>query len=129
MKNTPPKTSLDFSKFVGIPYTRLDCWGLVRHYYRLVFNIHLKQYYDLAPNDQAISAEYIQKSLKDFDRIDLKEVKAGDLLVVEILGLSSHIAVCIGGGNMLHTTEGVGSTIEPISRWQRRVTGVYRLKK
>lgn len=51
----------------------------------------------------------------------------GDLIFLKILGYESHIAIYIGAGRMLHTTEKLGSHIDRVSKWRTMITGYYRL--
>ena len=126
MKNIAQNYTQDYFKLIGIPYSEKDCWGIVCEFYRIVFNIHLKQYYETVPENRDIAKSIVYDSMKDF--VEVKECKFGDLLLIKLFGVESHIAVYLGEGKMLHTSEHSGCLIERTSRWEKLIVGIYRVK-
>jgi cell wall-associated NlpC family hydrolase len=117
----------DFTEFVGVPYEKADCWRLSQLFYQKVFGIELKSYYEHTPRDRSDRQNLIFTNVGEFKKVDKPEF--GDLILIRVLGIESHIAVYIGDGMMLHTSEKTGSVLEPIARWQRRIVGFYRTEK
>lgn len=126
MKNTPPQPSPDFSKLIGVPYEKLDCWGIVVEFYKIVFNKTLKSYYDEVPKSRDIARSLVYSSMKDFEEVT--DRKFGDIILIKLYGVESHIAVYLGSGKILHTSEHSGCIIENIARWEKLIVGFYRAK-
>lgn len=63
----------------------------------------------------------------EFDKVE--DPKFGDLILIKIKGIESHIAVYVGEGKMLHTSRATGSIVERIERWNPRIVGFYRVKR
>lgn len=123
-----PQTSQAFFKLIGIPYETLDCWGIVRKFYKLVFNLNLKQYYEEVPETRDMAENIVYASMKDF--VEVKDKREfGDILLIKLFGVDSHVGVYLGNGTMLHTSKHSGCLIEKISRWERLIVGTYRVKK
>ena len=57
--------NLNYSELIGIPYDKLDCWGIALEFYRKVFNIELKRYYDEVPNNRDIAKNLIYHNLSN----------------------------------------------------------------
>lgn len=119
---------MKYSSLIGTPYRVQDCWGVAREFYRLEFGIELKKYYEEVPETRDRARELVYDSMKDF-----KEVAGprefGDLLLIKMFGIESHIAVWLGEGLILHTSEKTGCVIERVSRWEKLVVGTYRIKR
>jgi cell wall-associated NlpC family hydrolase len=126
VKNIAQNCIPDYSKLIGTPYSEKDCWGIVCDFYRIVFNVDLKQYYETVPESRDIAKSIVYDSMKDF--VEVKERKFGDLLLIKLFGVESHIAVYLGEGMMLHTSKHSGCLIERTSRWEKLIVGVYRVK-
>jgi cell wall-associated NlpC family hydrolase len=117
----------DFSKLIGTPYEQLDCWGIVREFYKLVFNLELKQYYEEVPETRDMAKNIVYASIKDFEEV--KDARRfGDIFLIRLFGIESHIAVYLGNGTMLHTSKHSGCLIEKTARWERLIVGTYRIK-
>jgi len=62
---------------------------------------------------------------------DFKEVtdrKFGDILLIKLFGVESHIAVYLGNGFILHTSKHSGCLVERVARWEKLIVGTYRVK-
>lgn len=117
----------DFSKLIGTPYEQLDCWGVVREFYKLVFNLELKQYYEEVPETRDMARNIVYASMKDFEEVKGPR-QFGDIFLIRLFGIESHIAVYLGNGTMLHTSKHSGCLIEKTVRWERLIVGTYRIK-
>jgi len=119
----------DYSKLIGIPYKTLDCWGVVREFYKIVFNLELKQYYGEVPETRDMARNIVYASMKDFKEVSSDKREFGDILLIKLFGVESHIAVYIGAGKILHTSKHSGCLIENVARWEKLIVGTYRVKK
>lgn len=125
-KNTPLKIFQESFNLIGTPYEVLDCWGVAREFYRIVFNVDLKQYYEVIPETRDIAKGIVYDSMKDF--IEVEDRRFGDLVLIRLYGVESHIAVYLGEGNILHTSKHSGCLIERIARWEKLIVGFYRVR-
>lgn len=122
------QTLPDFSKLVGVPYSEKDCWQLVKAFYNLVFNTELKHYYKDTPPDLHVRKNLIYSNMGDF--LEVKGTpKFGDIILLKVRGIESHIGVYVGEGRMLHTAIKTGSIIDRVSRWDKVIVGFYRLSE
>jgi cell wall-associated NlpC family hydrolase len=126
-KNTLLTLSQDYSSLIGVPYDQLDCWGVVREFYRIVFNINLKPYYESIPKTREMAKTIIYDSMVDF--FEVKDRMFGDIFLIKMFGVESHIAVYLGNGTMLHTSKHSGCIIERVSKWEKLIVGTYRARK
>lgn len=128
MRNTIPKTSPDcFNHLVGIPYEDLNCWQLVKQFYSDVLQIGLKHYVERTPDDKQEIKSLIYSNVGEFEKVETPEF--GDIVILKIYGIESHIAVFVGEGKILHTTRGVGSCLDRVEKWSRVIVGFYRVRK
>lgn len=127
MKSTLHKISPDYSKLIGVPYSKMNCWDLCREFYKIVFNSDLKYYYETFPQSQYEIQSLIVANNQDFHKVT--KPKFGDLATVKILGIESHLVVVLDRGLMLHTTKKTGSVIDRIGRWHKMIVGYYSLNK
>jgi cell wall-associated NlpC family hydrolase len=104
----------------------MDCWQVAQEFYRLVFDIELKHYYQETPKNKDIKSNLIYSNKGDFIKVDSPVF--GDLITIKIYGIESHIAVFLGNGKMLHTSDKTGCMIDSLSKWQKMVSGYYRVK-
>lgn len=123
-------TSPDFSKtiasYIGTPYEVVNCWELVRHFYRDVFGIELKHYYLDFPQTRKETQGLIYTNKGDFENVGVP--KFGDIIVFKIRGVESHIGVFIDRGVFLHSSRGVGCVMDKIEKWEPHISGYYRLR-
>lgn len=66
-------------------------------------------------------AEYVNEYRKVED-----EPLYGDLIVIDFMGVVSHVGINLGNGTMLHTSEKTGCVVEPLTKWKKRIVGYYR---
>jgi len=127
VKNTLQPLSQDFSNLIGIPYETLDCWGVAKEFYKIVFRYDLLDYYDHAPNDNEIAKDLIAKSKSDFEEVETPEY--GDILLINLQGIPCHIAIYLSPSTILHTVKGSGCLVDRYSRWTKMVRSIHRVKR
>jgi cell wall-associated NlpC family hydrolase len=131
MRNILPEnksqSTQDYSKLLGTPYRDKDCWGIVVEFYKIVFNYDLKSYYDEIPTNRDIAKSLIYSSMGDFVSVDEKDILFGDILLIKLYGVESHIAVYLGEEKMLHSTLHSGCVIERTPKWKHLIVGYYRV--
>jgi len=126
-------------QYVGLPHrvhgrdrNGLDCWGLVRLWYREQLDILLPEFesgYVSLRDKSAIESLYLCEVAK------WREVKTpgqdrGDLVMWKIAGHWSHVGVMLDSRSFLHTAgPTIGSAMERLSdlRWRARTPRFYRL--
>lgn len=129
MSNTHQKTSVDYSKFVGIPYEEKNCWELCRDFYREILGVELKTYFEGPVPTKEITKSLIYTNLGDFIRVaDGEKLLVGDLVLMKIFGIEAHIGVYLGQGNVLHTSKVVGSNVDRVGRLGKLITGFFRMR-
>lgn len=125
MKNTDQQIFLACSKLVGVPYEKLNCWELVREFYRRSFAIELQAYYEgPTPSPKEVRA-LIHAHLSDFVRVD-GPPRFGDIILLRLSGIESHIGVFLKNSQFIHSVEGAGVAIDRLDRWHPNVVGYYR---
>jgi hypothetical protein len=117
--------SIDVRKYLGLPYEKYNCFDIVKDFYKDFFDLDLSNYFEgsAVPNRKEISSLIISNK-GDFVEVDTPEV--GDIVVIRLFGFECHMGVCIGGGEFIHSSKGVGSHIGRLSRYQRLISGYYR---
>jgi len=126
----------DWSGFVGIPYqphgrdrAGCDCWGLVRIIYAEAYGIELPAYAGDYPceAERARVAGLVsaRSAAPPWSAVDV--ARRGDLLVLRVNGLPSHVGVALDDRRMLHART-QQSEVERFDggAWRRRIAGVYR---
>lgn len=116
---------MEYSKLIGTPYSEKDCWGIVVEFYRLQFKIELNQYYQDIPKDRDASKAMVYSNIGDF--YSVSDRAFGDIFLVKLYGVECHIAIYLGEGLMLHTTNHSGCVIDRVARWEKLIVGTYRV--
>lgn len=119
----------DFSPLIGVSYATFNCWQIIREFYWIVFNVHLKHYFEDSRRieDRSDIHSLIYSNIGEFERVD-GAPRFGDLILIKIHGVESHIAVYVNRGTMFHSSKKTGSVIDRVDRWKNHITGYYRLK-
>ena len=114
------------NNLVGIPYSKLDCWELVKKFYEEVFNIDMSVYNEDCRDtlNPAETSRYMEMHKLDFLKVEKPDF--GDILLLKVQGLNAHLGVFLGNGTFIHTTDKTGSVIEKVSRWKYRLEGYYK---
>lgn len=125
---------MKYDKYIGLPYKNngrtadgVDCWGLVRLFYKDEFAIELPSYSDEynGPNDEAVV--YAVNQHKDaWDPTSTPDV--GDVVLFNILGEPTHVGIYLGNNKFLHSRAGKDSVVESLAgaKWNKRLEGVYK---
>ena len=126
------------SNYVGIPFvdkgreaSGLDCWGLVRLWYRQERCIDLPCYADIytdTQDERPISDEIKRAIDAEWIKIESKHAREGDVIILRMRGVPMHVGIVTKRGYMLHCEEGVGVALERYdsARWASRVVGFVR---
>ena len=125
MKTTIPVTFPDYSKLVGIPYSKADCFQFAKMFYAEILGKELHHYYETTPAELADRQDLIYTNMGQFSRVDNPQF--GDIVLIKVLGFESHIAIYVGDGKIIHSLKTVGqSVVESSFRWRRVITGYFR---
>lgn len=114
----------NFTSLVGIPYRKMNCWDLCVKFYQLVFGLNLQRYYESDPESRDETKSLIQSHVGDFVKVD--DPQFGDLILIKMYGIESHIAIYLGNGQMFHSSILTGSVIDRLAKWEKVITGYYR---
>lgn len=123
-----------YKHLLDLPYTEgdQDCYGLVRKYYRDLYDLELRNY--ARPIDFAFSGrDLIQENFTEegFDIVDISidRAEVGDGLLFRLNGshLINHVGVFAGNNYILHHLYDRKSCEEPISRfWKKKLVSIVR---
>lgn len=114
-----------YSKLIGIPYSKLDCWGLCLRFYKN-HGVDLPSYYRFRPENDNQSENLIEKAKPDYMSIKINDRAYGDLVLMNVAGYNCHVGVLVKGDKILHTLKHFDSVLSPFKKWQARVVGIYR---
>ncbi|WOF44372.1 C40 family peptidase [Sphingopyxis indica] len=121
--------SVDPDNYVGIPFLMgvRDCLGLTRRYYAEAFGINITDYARPvdweSPVIDLIRACYEREGFEMVTKWREKDLRPGDLLCMSIgEGNANHLAIYLGGGEILHHLAGRRSSREPYRDFWRTLT-------
>jgi len=126
--------------YTGIPFVDggrsldgADCWGLLKIVMEEHFHVVVPTYDEYVYGDEATkeaaSKRLAEDSIKPpWIKVDLEKARAGDALLMRILGYPIHVSLVVAPCLMLHTVKGINSTIEEYDSylWKKRIQGVFR---
>ncbi len=115
----------DIKKYIGKPYDQYNCLDLVKEFYKDFFHLSVKNYYEGSTPDRKEVSSLINTNRGDFEQITGKK-KFGDLVVIKLYGIECHLGVVLDENTFLHSSRGIGSHIERISRYKNLISGFYR---
>jgi cell wall-associated NlpC family hydrolase len=129
---------VDLTQYVGIPYVDkgtdpargLDCWQLVRLFYRTELGKEIPDYLAFYRSSfDKVDAQGVLMQARG-DWVPVAPPRFGDLLLFRTVASPWHVAIALDDGLMLHSDEGHGSVIERRDgvRWRDRLYGAYRWK-
>lgn len=121
------KPNTNYIPLIGTPYEKQDCFGIVREFYKLSMGMDLKSYYTEIPKTRDVAKALVYSNLGDFIPVEEKDRQFGDLILIKIEGVESHIAVYLGEDKMLHSTLHSGCVVERMERWKKLIVGYYRV--
>jgi hypothetical protein len=125
---------MNYNKYIGLPYATngrdesgIDCWGLVRLFYKQEYNIDLPSYteeYDGAYDTRILQMMDLYKN--NWAQVQSPEV--GSVIVFNILGEPFHVGIYIGEDKFIHARDGMDSVVESVNspRWNKRIEGYYK---
>lgn len=131
--------------YIGIPFAdkgfdrdAANCWGLVRLVLADRFGVlGLPTYaetYETTRDKEALAAAMRAESGRDWVRVggpdDWSSVRAGDVPLLRVRGLPTHVGIVVAPGFMLHAHEGTDSILARYDglEWSKRIIGFYRHK-
>jgi cell wall-associated NlpC family hydrolase len=132
---------VNWNKYLGIPWLHrarsieqggLDCYGLVRHFYRNEYGIDIPKWEILHCHNgmkatQDIAIENNLYTDNPFIKVDIPQ--EGDLILFNILGFPIHVGIYIDNNSFLHSRrEDYNSEIVKLDKWRNRIDGFYRIK-
>ena len=120
------KPKIDLIKYIGHPYESYDCLKLVQEFYKDHYDVTVKNYFEGDVPDRREVNSLIVSNKGDFARVDKPQF--GDIVVISLYGLECHIGVCTSKGLFLHSVRGAGSLQDKLSRYEKMITGFYRLR-
>ena len=126
--------------YIGIPWTKFgrteegcDCWGLVclvlKGQFNITLPIHEDTRYKGPKHAKDLGNEICNHTeMTQWTWTALEDVRAGDCLLLCLLGHPIHVSIVVAPGIMLHIEEGIDSFIENYNGplWERRIFGAYR---
>lgn len=114
----------NYNYLIGVPYENMNCWDIAVSFYSNFFEINLGNIYSGPVPSRPDTEKLISSNKGDFIRV--RSPVFGDIVLLKIFGVESHIAICLGEGKMLHTSKSHGSVVERIDRFQKVISGYYR---
>jgi cell wall-associated NlpC family hydrolase len=132
-----------FNKYVGLPYKNfgrdpvadggVDCYGLILYILKKEFGINVKEHSDATyfeQNEPATAKKIIEYSsdIRDWVDVDIKDIQAGDVVLMSIKGYPIHMGLAISKTHMIHVFFGANAVIERFDtfKWEKRIWGVKR---
>lgn len=125
---------MNYNKYIGLPYKNLgrdeagiDCWGLVRLFYKNELQIDLPSYDNLYTNSDSAEVPELLSKYKDNWLQDNKGAP-GDVCLFNIYGEPSHVGIYVGDNKFLHAREGRDSVIDSLDspQWSKRFQGFFK---
>jgi cell wall-associated NlpC family hydrolase len=129
---------MDANRYISIPFAErgrswegVDCWGLVCLIYHEQLGIALPSYLDddyKTTDGPTISCLIGQRKAEGWEPVAPGTEREGDVILMRMVGLPSHVGVVTRPGSMIHALRGVGVCHErywsPL--WAKRIMGIYR---
>lgn len=125
-----------WGQYVGIPFAdkgrdreACDCWGLVRLIYEEQLGVNLPSYADdYANSDDREILHALIEAEKDAKWVEVKEPKPYDVIVMNMMGLPTHVGIVLNNRLMLHCMRGMNAVVEDFTnlKWRNRVKGFAR---
>lgn len=127
----------DFNKYVGLPWEfkgrgdgGVDCWGLVRKFYKDEFGIVLPVYSDVCyvgDHKEIIpGAKRIVENETSLSFVQVQTPAPGDIILINVFGAPIHVGIVVDKRRFLHIRENTGSEIVRDWKWRNKIEGYYR---
>jgi cell wall-associated NlpC family hydrolase len=109
---------------LGLPYTQVDCWHLLRKVYGEGLGIDFDA-------DPAAAIQHVQEIWFTGDALDpLALLQPWDVLILKTRGVaSSHVGIVVNSMQFVHTGPRTGVCIAPIQRWKHYLLQLARLRQ
>ncbi|HOS41942.1 MAG TPA: NlpC/P60 family protein [Spirochaetota bacterium] len=129
---------MNANRYIDIPFAErgrsragVDCWGLVCLVYREEYGIELPDYLgdDYTTTDGPLVSGLIARHKAESWWPLAPGMEAeGDVILLRMRGLPSHVGLVIRSGRMLHVERGRNVCVERYwgPMWNKRVMGCYR---
>ena len=125
---------MNYNKYIGLPYTSngrdesgIDCWGLVRLFYKQEYDIDLPSYTEeyAGAYDTRI-LEMMDQYKNNWSQVQTPEI--GSVIVFNILGEPFHVGIYVGEDKFIHARDGMDSVLESVNspKWTKRIEGYYK---
>jgi len=116
---------VDLVKYIGKDYDKYNCFDLIKDFYMDHYNISLSNYFEGGPVPERNKVASLILSNKG-DFVEESIPVFGDIVVIRLYGIECHVGVVVNDGMFLHSTRGVGSNMEKLSKYKRMIAGYYR---
>ena len=125
---------MQVEKYIGLKYKEkgrdfdgVDCWGLVRLFYKNEYQIDLPSFSsEYTQDDTSRIQELIAQYKEGWEKVEQPE--EGSIVLFRVLGLEAHVGIIVNNNQFLHVRENQDSVIEPLdgSVWKKRIIGYYK---
>lgn len=129
---------MQIQDLIGVPYESrgrselgADCWGIIMLASEHIYGQRVPDYSEYRDSTDKHQTEPLFEARHNWQQVPFEAILPGDVIVLRIMGHSSHAGIYVGDGKMLHTLGGRDSCIERLasSSWQNRIEGIYRWVK
>lgn len=111
-------------EFIGLPYDEYDCFKLTRLVYKKINNLDLPEHFYSDPLDHFHVSQVV--SLHKWRYKKVQKPKLGDIILLRVYGVPSHLGIYIDQNRFLHTQKQTGSIVDRLDKWEKRIVGFYR---
>jgi cell wall-associated NlpC family hydrolase len=122
--------AMNIQQYVGIPYSQLDCYALVRLVSEKEFNTVLPDILDYVGNPDLYILDEMESNRWEFVQFG---AQPGDVVSLGVLGQPPrHVGLYLGMNYVLHTSKSHGSLIhlhQTLGRIGYTDVNYYRLRK
>lgn len=118
---------MSWSGLIGTPYSEKNCLDIVKDFYRIELGVEIKHSFDGDVNDREHIKNLIYSNIGEFKKVDNPQY--GDIILMKMRGLESHIGVYLDEVRFLHTSQTTNCVIDRLQRWDKVIVGFYRLEK
>jgi cell wall-associated NlpC family hydrolase len=102
-----------------------DCWGLVLELYkREGITLPDPCYFD---TEVATNKRVLEGLEATIPNIKLDTPEPGCIIEFKIFGEPSHVGIYIGNNDFIHSSQNTGVVVDKLYRWEKRITGFYRV--